>query len=90
MADRFEQLNAIVKERYETGAYGNARFEMNADVLAAMRESAPPPPARLPFMPNSLGELLAIPIVLADLPAGTWRLVENGTDEVLQEGSIDG
>lgn len=84
---RFERLNAIVKRRYETGAWANTHFEMNSDLLAELRTSSPPSSTRPPFMGVDLGGLMAIPIRLADLPAGEWRLVDDRFGTTLIEGA---
>jgi hypothetical protein len=87
---RFERINAIVKRRWETGAYGNAHFRLPDDLYRELRESSPPPkPSYLHGGP--LGNLLSIPVVLdEELPPGVWRLVDNSTKEILFEGSADG
>ena len=83
-------MTAIVKRRYETGEYGNAHFKVSPDVLSKMREHAPAPqpgPLRGWLGGDLLGVLLAIPVVVdEELPAGTWRLVENGTGRIIHGG----
>lgn len=84
-----DEIKAIVKHRYETGAYGNAHFRMPSALWAEMRESAPPRPAPL-FGGPALDQLLAIPILVdEDLPARAWQLVDNTSKDVLFEGVFE-
>lgn len=85
-ADRFAEITAIVKERYETGAYGTAHFKMPRLLFDAVRAAGPPPAPRVPWAPN-LDSLLAIPIVIDEsLGPDEWRLVDTLTKEVLASG----
>jgi hypothetical protein len=86
-ADRFAKITEIVKERYETGAYGRAHFRMAPDFWEAARSVLPKPArSRQPWEPN-LDALLAIPVVLDEsLGPDEWRLVDTVTDEVLARG----
>jgi hypothetical protein len=69
------EITAIVRERYETGAYGDCHFRVGAEVLRLMRE-VPASPQR-EVLSGGLGSLLAIPIVPDDsLPDDGWQLVQ--------------
>jgi hypothetical protein len=82
-----DAITEIVKERYQTGAYGNAHFVMSRSVLEAAKAAGPPPAPRMPWEPRPLGDLLTIPVKVDDsMPNGAWRLVDNSTDEVLRSG----
>lgn len=85
---RFDEINAIVKCRYETGAYGRAHFKMTSPFWEAVRGVIPKPtPARMPWGPPPLDALLAIPIVIDDdLTGDEWRLVDTHTEEILFRG----
>lgn len=84
MADDLEGVTAIVKHRYETGAYGNAHLAMSAATLTAFCALAPPAPPRMPTY-GSIGDLLAIPIrVDEDLPDGAWRPIDNSSGDVIR------
>jgi hypothetical protein len=43
MSDGLGRITAIVRERYETGAYGDCHFRVSAEVLRVMREQPPAP-----------------------------------------------
>jgi hypothetical protein len=90
MPERFDAINALVRERYETGAYGNAHLRMPQSLLDEFCDSLPRrTPAWEPWVPKPLGDLMGIPVVVdPTLPDGVWRLVDTGTDEVLHEGVI--
>lgn len=84
-------ITEIVKERYQTGAYGNTHFAMSASTLAALKAVEPrwrQMPSPLPsFGLPPVDALLSIPIRADDeLPDGEWRLIDNTTDEVLRSG----
>lgn len=74
MTDPFPELTAIVRERHQTGAYGNCHLQVAPDLIEQFRKlSEPPKPA---WRRDSLAGLLAIPIVpIAVLAEGGWRLV---------------
>jgi len=74
----------IVRNRYETGAYGNAHLVMaRATMLSQPRGEQQPS-----WLRNPLGDLLSIPVVVDDAMAvGAWRLVDNGSGETIHEGS---
>jgi hypothetical protein len=56
MSDGLGRITAIVRERYETGAYGDCHFRVSAEVLRVMREQ-PPAPKREPWIsPGSSSE----------------------------------
>lgn len=84
----FDEITAIVKRRYETGAYGGAHFVMTSPFWGAVRGVIPKPePARMPWDTSRLDALLAIPIVLDDdLTGDEWRLVDTHTKQVLFRG----
>lgn len=86
-------LTALTKERYETGAYGGCHLVIAADVLEAVRLTAPvEPPSRLDFalgFAAPMQALLGIPIVVDELlEPGHWRLVETLTREIRREGRL--
>jgi hypothetical protein len=84
------RITEIVRHRYETGAYGNAHFAMSAATMAAIRESAPPPPKRFGATLGTLGDLLAIPVRIDEaLPDGAWRLVDNSSGDVIRSSDGD-
>jgi hypothetical protein len=85
-------LDDIVRQRYETGAYGNAHIRMHRagweHALATWPKPGPPPPIWSPE--HALTQLLSVPIVLDDsMPLGQWQLVDNTTDDVITEGTFD-
>lgn len=82
-----EEIKAIVKARYETGAYGGTAFVMSRATLEQLRSTYPAPqPSPAPFgagLFGALGDLLAIPIRHDDTMAeGEWRLVTIVPDPV--------
>jgi hypothetical protein len=99
MSDGLGRITAIVRERYETGAYGDCHFRVSAEVLRVMREQ-PPAPKREPWdSGGGAGDaLLSIPIVPDDsLPDGWWHLVRRvystdppftSHDVIVEQGGI--
>lgn len=82
------EISRIVKHRHDTGAYGDAHFEMGRQVFDLLGEQSPPAATRQPWEPTPLGDLLAIPIRIDEtLPPGEWRLVSNA-GELLLSGEI--
>lgn len=87
MAADLTEINAIVKHRYQTGAYGNAHLKMPRPLWDDVCATAPTPKPEPAWWPGGLDALFGIPIVVDDtLPPGMWRLVDNTTREILQEG----
>jgi hypothetical protein len=85
--DRFAEVTAIVKRRYETGEYGSAHFRMTSAFWDAARTVVPKPAPRMPWESSPLDPLLAIPIMVDDdLGGDEWRLVDIYTDEILFRG----
>ena len=77
-------LTDIVRTRYETGAYGNTHLAMAHATMLSQPRGEPQPP----WLRNPLGDLLSIPVAVDDaMPAGAWRLVDNGSGETIHEGS---
>lgn len=82
MTDPLADLIDIVRERHETGAYGNCHLQVHPTVLERMK-AATAPPERTPEPAWASGgwadawkRLLAIPIVIDDtLPGGAWKLI---------------
>ena len=78
-------MTDIVRHRFETGQFGQARFA----ITPAMREqllAAKPDPKPYAIPPQPLGDLLGIPLFVDEsLPDGVWQLRDN-TGEVLYEG----
>jgi hypothetical protein len=73
-SDPLERMNQLVKERHDTGAYGDCHFAIARDVAWELRGAAVPLD-RPPLLTCQLGDLMAIPIVLDDEAArGTWLL----------------
>lgn len=89
-----DRITAIVRQRYETGAYGGAHFRVAADVWQAMREATPPaePAFPVPSTNDILAKLRSIPVVVDALPAGHWELVRRTLErhdvEVIESGRI--
>jgi transposase len=87
-----DELTAIVRHRYETGAYGSAHFRITSALWEAVRTLLPKPaPPPMPWERPSLDPLLAIPIVLDDdMDGDAWRLVDIYSDEILFRGGSTG
>lgn len=91
------RLTAIVRTRYETGAYGDNVFRMATTTLDSLRARFPRA-AKPTFGPGAgalLGGLLDIPVLIdEDVPDGTWQLAVRGKPAnhwlVTESGSIDG
>jgi hypothetical protein len=81
-------IHAIVKSRWETGAYGDVHFVMPEATWTSMPRPEPDPSAMPTFgLPDPMRALLSIPIVRDDsMPAGSWKLVTNSTKDVRHEG----
>jgi hypothetical protein len=97
VTDPLADITAIVRERHQTGAYGDCHFRVAPDVLELMRQ-VPAAPKRHPWAAGALGSLLDIPVVNGEgLPAGAWQLVQweydrvppfARTETVLKEGTV--
>ncbi len=88
--DRFAEITAIVKRRYETGDYGRAHFRMTTAFREAARTLPRPAPPRMPWDPQPLDALLSIPILVDDdMDGDAWRLVDTNTEEILFRGGSD-
>lgn len=75
--DRLAEITAIVRERYETGAYGDCHLRVADDVLDAVRALTTHEAEPKWRMPDGMGQMLGIPLVRDDtLPAGGWQLVQ--------------
>lgn len=89
-------IEAIVKEHYETGIYGSAHFLMPAAVKGRVeRRFAPPPPSQphsdlgADHMARVARQLMGIPVVVDETPPpGEWRIVDNRTGEILRCGVV--
>lgn len=82
MTDPLAALTAIVRERHQSGAYGNCHLQAHPTVVERLKAATTPPerhpaPACAPDgWADAWRRLLAIPIVPDDsLPEGAWRLV---------------
>jgi hypothetical protein len=83
-----ERIKFLVRERYETGAYGDCHFRMAPDALQATKDAAARPseePSYSGAYDGAIGTLLGIPVLSdPDLAPGSWRLVRlNG--EVVEQ-----
>lgn len=84
----WSELDALVKERYETGAHGGCHIAVPDELWLAIQARDLPRPAPKPAWAPDLGQLLGLPIVLdADLGEGEWRLVESTTRRVVKSGT---
>lgn len=84
-------LTELTKRRYETGDYGGTHLRMRRADVEWMKSPAPvvPPPAWMPTVPDPFSQLMAIPVVFDDdVPAGTWRLVDNTTGALVEDGTV--
>lgn len=85
-------LQTIVRQRYETGAYGNAHLRMHRTDWDHARATWPPTGPQPPIWSpeHAMKQLLSIPILLDDsMPVGHWQLVDNTTRDVVTEGTFD-
>lgn len=90
--DRFAEVTAIVKRRYETGEYGSAHFRMTSTFWDAVRAVLPKPQRRMPWESSPLDPLLSIPVMVDDdMGDDEWRLVDIYTEEIVfRGGSVSG
>jgi hypothetical protein len=82
------RITEIVRERYESGTYGNAHFKVARSVVDEMRQHVPTPKPGtygVPLFPGySIGDLTGIPVLVDDaLPTDQWQLIDNSTGVVL-------
>lgn len=69
------RMTALVKERHQTGAYGDCHFVAARDVVWELRGAAVPLDTPPPLT-GELGHLLGIPVVVDEgADRGSWRLV---------------
>lgn len=82
-----ERLTAILRERYETGAYADARLVISKVTVDSMPRPEPKP---FELADWGISRLLDIPVFLDNsLPLGAWRLIDRNGDEIAAEGLPD-